>query len=143
MRAHGKAWNEFSRWCQARGLKAIPAHAWTVATYVRWCEQRHDYPDIVTHIKAIARRHLIAGHPDPERNPMVRRTMEIIERRQENAHQRSALFEEDDFKARPEEVFPEPEEEFEETESPVKSKRKVQSMRSTPKLVSRRPRPRS
>jgi hypothetical protein len=139
MRAHGKAWNEFSRWCQARKLKSLPAHAWTVAAYVRWCEPRHDYPAIVTITKAIARRHLINGHPDPERNPMVKRTMAMIERRIANSHQRSALFDEEILK----EDIENPDETEALFEEPAKSrstKRVFKSMSSSPKLVRRRPR---
>lgn len=137
MRGHGKAWNEFSRWCDARKLRALPAHAWTVAAYVRWCEPRHDYPAIVAITKAIARRHLITGHSDPERNPMVKRTLAMIERRIANSHQRSNLFDDDvlnDEIENPDEN----EEIFEEPKKAPPAKRVFKSMSSTPKLVSRR-----
>ena len=137
MRAHGKAWSEFSRWCQARGLKPLPAHAWTVAAYVRWCEPRHEFPDIVLITKSIARRHLITGHSDPERHPMVRRTLEMIERRMANSHQRSALFDDDFVKEEPE-GLDKPEEIFEEPKKAPPARRVIKSMRSTPKLVRRR-----
>lgn len=139
MRTHGKSWNEFSRWCEARKLRSLPAHAWTVAAYVRWCEPRHDYHEIVTITKAIARRHLIKGHSDPERDPMVRRTLAMIERRIANSHQRSALFDESFLK----EEIENPSETEEFYEKPTKTrttKRAFRSMSSAPKLVSRRPR---
>lgn len=135
LRRHGKAWNAFSRWCQARGLRPLPAHAWTVATYLRWCEPRLEFTEIVADIKAIARRHLLAGYPDPERNPMVKRTLAMIERRIENRHQRAALFDEGDFMQYPPEIERVPEEPKPDTVGT----RKIKSMRSTPKLVSKRP----
>lgn len=139
LRRYGKSWNEFSRWCQARGLRPLPAHAWTVATYIRWCEPREEFTEIVERIKAIARRHLLAGYPDPERNPMVKRTLAMIERRIENRHQRSALFDEEDFMQEPLHLDLEP-------EAPKPGDvgtRKIKSMRSSPKLVSKRPTKRS
>lgn len=133
IRAHGKAWNEFTGWCRSRGLKPIPAHAWTVAAYVRWCEPRRDFQAIVDSLKAIARRHLIAGHPDPERDPMVRRTVAMMERRIANRHQRSSLFEEDFPVEKTEPVVVEAKPE------PAR-KRQTKTMRATPKLVRRRQR---
>jgi hypothetical protein len=136
LRTHGRAWNEFARWCQARRLKPLPAHPWTLSAFVRWCEPRHDYPEIVAITKAIARRHLITGHPDPERHTMVQSTLAMIERRISNRHQRSSLFDDDDFGK---------DEVVDDAKIPIKAlvkskpaKRVLKSMRSTPKLVRRR-----
>ena len=139
MRTHGKSWNEFAKWCQVRGLKHIPTHAWTLAAYIRWCEPRHDYATIVAITKAIARRHLIAGHCDPERHPMVRRTLAVIERSISNRHHRSALFD-DDFMSDElvEKQFPEPLGNKAKKSRPTK--RVFKAMRLTPKLVRRKPR---
>lgn len=138
LRTHGKSWNEFARWCQARRLKPLPAHPWTLSAFVRWCEPRHDYAEIVAITKAIARRHLITGHPDPERHAMVQSTLAMIERRISNRHQRSSLFDDDGFdKDEAEEVDQQPDPD----KQPVKGKpvkRVLKSMRSTPKLVRRR-----
>jgi hypothetical protein len=140
MRTHGKSWNEFTKWCQVRGLRAIPTHAWTLAAFVRWCEPRHDYATIVAITKAIARMHLIAGHLDPERHPMVKRTLAMIERSISNRHHRSALFD-DDFmndeftKKEPTELS------SNKTEKSRPTKKVLRAMRSTPKLVRRKSRP--
>lgn len=134
LRSHGKAWNEFARWCQARHLKPLPAHPWTLAAYIRWCEPRHDYPAIVAITKAIARRHLITGHPDPERHAMVGRTLAMIERRILSRHRRSSLFDEDVFGKAVDKT-----EAADEPRGPMeKPKRVLKSMRSSPKLVRRR-----
>jgi len=140
LRSHGKSWNQFDRWCQARKLKPLPAHAWTLAAFVRWCEPRHDYQAIVAITRAIARRHLITGHSDPERHPMVRRTLAMIERRISSQHQRSSLFDDEVFSKNDEEVI-DANAATDLVEEPKKrsvGKRVLKSMRSSPKLVSRR-----
>jgi len=139
MRTHGKSWNEFAKWCQVRGLNSIPTHAWTLAAYIRWCEPRHDYATIVAITKAIARRHLIAGHYDPERHPMVRRTLAMIERSISNQHNRSALFD-DGFMndGLVEKQPPEPPDDKAKKSRP--EKKVFKAMRLTPKLVRRKPR---
>jgi len=140
LRSHGRAWNEFFRWCQARNLKPLPAHPWTLAAFIRWCEPRHDYAEIVAITKAISRRHLITSHTDPERHAMVRRTLAMIERRLLNRHQRSSLFDEDAF-SKIEDNRESADESSDLVEEPKKrsvGKRVLKSMRSSPKLVSRR-----
>jgi len=138
-RTHGKSWNEYAKWCQARGLKSIPTHAWTLAAFIRWCEPRHDYATIVAITKAIARRHLIAGHNDPERHPMVRRTLAMIERSISNQHNRSALFDDDFMNDRlVEKQSPEPPSDKAKKGRPAK--KVFKAMRLTPKLVRRKPR---
>ena len=69
--------------------------------FVRWCEHRYDYATIVAITKAIARMHLIAGHSDPERHPIVRRTLAMTERSISNRHHRSALFDDDFVSEKP------------------------------------------
>ena len=140
MRTHGKSWNEFARWCQARGLTPIPTHAWTLAAFVRWCEPRHDYATIVAITKAIARKHLIAGHSDPERHPMVKRTLAMVERSISNRHHRSALFD-DDFTNEEPVIIQTPETPSDKAKRGRPAKRVLKSMRLTPKLVRRKSRP--
>jgi len=140
LRTHGKSWNEFDRWCQARKLKPLPAHPWTLAAFIRWCEPRHDYAEIVAITKAIARRHLITGHSDPERHAMVQRILAMIKRRISNQHQRSSLFDDDGFNKKEEEIE-DGDEAPDLAEEPKKAqagKRMLRSMRTAPKLVSRR-----
>jgi len=137
MRTQKMSWNEFARWCQARGLKPIPTHAWTLAAFVRWCEPRHDYATIVTITRAIARRHLISGHSDPERHPLVKRTLAMIERSISNRHHRSALFD-DDFMNEKTAIIKTSEPPRDKVKSGRPAKRMSKSMRSTPKLVRRK-----
>ncbi len=129
--ARGRAWADFSAWCRRRGLRALPAHPWTVAVYARWCEDRHRYPAIVKRIGVIARAHLLGCQPAPDRHPLVMRTLRMIERR---AHgQNSALFHDADFladggaTAKPRRRSP-------------KRIKGLKGLRTAPRLVPRRPR---
>lgn len=127
----GRAWADFSAWCRRRGLRALPAHPWTVAVYARWCEDRHRYSVIVERIDTIARTHLRRCLPAPDRHPMVTRTLNMIERR---AHgQNSALFRDADFlapKNKPRRRSPK------RAQSRVKG---LKGLRTAPRLVPRRP----
>lgn len=91
-RANDKAWSEFVAWCRARRLQPLPAHPWTLAAYARWCEVRDRYPGVVRRVRAIARKHVLACQPAPDRHPIVMRTLRLIERRERVREQRSALF---------------------------------------------------
>jgi len=76
-----KAWKEFVSWCQARGLRAMPANPWTLASYARWCEGRHRLPAIARTFKAIARVHGSKSRRRPERHPTVTHTLNLIKTR--------------------------------------------------------------
>jgi len=127
-----RVWTDFAEWCRGRGLKALPAHPWTVAVFARWCEPRLPAAQIARNLKAIARVHLLAGHPVPDRHPTVRRTLRAIEARQAGRRAGAALFRPEDF------VSP---------DAPAAKKRSAggtprrgrRIMRSRPKLTSRRP----
>lgn len=94
-----QAWTDFTEWCRARGLKALPAHPWTVAAFARWCERRIPLIQIIRNVRVIARVHLLACQPVPDRHPTVRRTLRAIEARQQARRQGAALFRADDFLA--------------------------------------------
>jgi hypothetical protein len=91
-RRRERAWTNFIGWCRARRLQPLPAHPWTVAAYARWCEARHRPPVIALRVRAIARAHLLAGWPPPDRHPIVQRTLKLIEQRAETSGRRAALF---------------------------------------------------
>ena len=91
------AWIEFAEWCRKRGLQALPAHPWTVAAFARWCERRMPAARIVRHVDVIARVHLLACQPVPDRHPTVRRTLRAIEARQAGRRAGAALFRPEDF----------------------------------------------
>ncbi len=93
----GRAWAHFSAWCRARGLRPLPAHPWTVAAYLRWCEPRLGTARIGHRLKAIARRHFLNKLKSPVRHPTVSRTLRLIERRTRTRGERAALFKPEDF----------------------------------------------
>lgn len=137
----GKAWSDFKRWCQPRGLSPLPAHPWTLAAYVRWCEPRQEYADIEKNLKSIARQHLLAGLAVPNRHPTVKSTLRLIEIRCANRRHSSALFEADDFlKTTPPQakVGHDPDENESRVKAKPKSRKGYISMRSSPQLVRRR-----
>ncbi|MDP6574388.1 MAG: hypothetical protein QGI63_05430 [Rhodospirillales bacterium] len=133
------AWRHFEAWCRTRRLRPLPAHPWTVAAYARWCERRQGYPAIVRRLDEIARVHLLKRLKPPVRHPTVTRTLRMIERRR-GGHA-AALFRDEDFTATaspPEPPQPQEPQEPQEPPSDV-SGGATKAMRSTPRLVLRRP----
>lgn len=134
MRRHVEGvWLDFAAWCRDRGLKALPAHPWTVAVFARWCEPRLPIAQILRNLRVIARVHLLTGQPVPDRHPTVRRTLRSIEARQNARRHGAALFRAEDFAAHGE---PTPEDRPPAGRAP---RRRRRIMRSQPKLTSRRP----
>ena len=84
--------------------------------------------------------HLIAGHSDPERHPMVKRTLAMTERSISNRHNRSALFDDGFMSDKPPKklLTKAADDKMKKNSS---KKRVLKSLRSTPKLVRRKPRP--
>lgn len=128
-RKREKAWSDFAAWCRHRGLRALPAHPWTVAAYARWCEARHRYPVILERVKAIARVHLLACVAAPDRHPTVTCTLRTLEMRSRTRSGRAALFPADDIAEGPDRPQAEP-----------PRRRRPRGLRLTPRLVSRPPR---
>ncbi len=140
-RRQDKVWQDFVAWCRARRLKPLPAHPWTLAAYARWCESRHRFPSLAQRIRAIARRHVLSGAETPDRHPLVTRTLDGIETREQLRSRRADL-------------FPGTEAEAEAEAAPAgrKTTRKAANaidldragrrrLRATPPLVTRRPQP--
>lgn len=144
--ARDKIWNDFVHWCGKRHLKPLPAHPWTIAAFLRWMDSRDDGENAEKALKSISRAHLLAGRRSPHAHPMIERTLGSIYRRRTTAPDRSNLFEARDFlaasetrpvmAARPDEEEPEDTEDTPEAQTPSTPHR--QSMRSQPRLVSRR-----
>jgi hypothetical protein len=140
-RAQDKAWLEFMAWCRARRLTPLPAHPWTVAAYARWCEGRHRYPTLITHIRAISRAHLFRCCAPPDRHPTVTRTLRLIEARERTRSHRASLFPDGDCRPGP---LPAPALDRGEAEpAPPRpaghARAGVRTMAGQPRLVSRRP----
>lgn len=73
-----KAWMDFRIWCVARGLRPLPAHPWTVAAYVRFCEGRHRSKTITGKVQTIIRAHVLGGHASPEKSIILKRTLKCV-----------------------------------------------------------------
>jgi len=136
-----RVWQEFATWCRVRGLRPLPAHPWTLAAYARWCEDRHRHATIVERVRSIARVHVLACVPSPDRHPIVGRTLTQLRLREATRQQRADLFEavpEDEALPPPqaEPVAPAPPPP---ASPPASPPRRVRTMRSTPPLVTRRP----
>ncbi len=134
-RKREKAWSDFASWCKARGLRALPAHPWTLAAYARWCEARHRYPIILEQIKAIARAHVLACALPPDRHPTVTRTLRTIEARNRSRTARAALFPADEIAKAGLSPAAKPA-----RRTGLRERRRERALRASPRLVSRRPR---
>ena len=91
------SWEEFVKWCQSKGLNPVPANPWTVAAYARSMEGKYKPGSIRKHIGELARIHTAKTRKRLAHHPMVQRTLEIIERRDEVDKSSSELFTDDDF----------------------------------------------
>ena len=91
-----RLWSDFRRWCAAKGLKALPAHPWTIAAYLRVVDRRAKGEDGARAAKraldVIAREHVLKTARVPTRHPTVQKTLELIERRTAVRAQHAALF---------------------------------------------------
>ena len=89
-----KAWDDFVAWCQRRGLVAVPANAWTLAAYVRWCEPRQTPRAIAKAVKDISQVHEAKTRKRIDREPLVQRTLKMIETRRKADKPKLDLFDE-------------------------------------------------
>jgi len=102
-RQDNKAWSDFVAWCQRRGLDAVPANPWTIAAYARWCEARMTPRAIAKAIKDISVVHADKTRKRIDRDPLVLRTLAMIERHraEKKPKPKVDLFEDDDALAQP------------------------------------------
>ena len=123
-----KAWDDFVAWCRVRRLRALPAHPWTVAAYLRWCDHRRRPMPPAKALRAIARAHVLACVPAPDHHPTVTRTLRAIDARNRQKAVGAALFPAPDFAATP----PPP------ASAPPRPEGRA-PLRQRPRLVPRRP----
>jgi len=135
-RVQDEVWQAFVDWCLSRGLKAVPAHHWTLAAYAL-ALAGHEKPDDIRKIlNTVAKAHLEKSRSRPDRHPLVERTLKAIALRKETEKQRSKLFDADltvtektkkrrASKKNPKEVGP-------------ANRQHTRTMSVTPKLVRRR-----
>ena len=133
------AWQAFVDWCLTKGLNAVPAHHWTLSAYALTLETEEKPDEIRKIILAVAKAHLEKSRARPDRHPLVERTLKIIAMRQENRKQSSKLFDDDLTKTKNPKtaVKAKSQSNKKALKNPAKDK-KLLSMSSAPKLVSRR-----
>lgn len=124
-------------------MKALPAHPWTIARYLRWVDEHKDFEDVQESFDAISREHVLKTGSVPTRHETVKSTMELIARRSLVRDQHADLFDEDELladktfsgslpPARDRETAPEP-------ESHMKSVQHRHQLSTKPRMVRRRP----
>ncbi|NJO56349.1 MAG: hypothetical protein HC834_08460 [Rhodospirillales bacterium] len=134
-----RVWREFAEWCRVRRLRPLPAHPWTVAAYLRWCEARQRPGSLADRIRSIARAHLFACLPSPDRDPVVDRTLAMLKLRDQNRSSRAALF--DLGIGAPNHLVTTEDPEPFDPSLPLRTLQPRPTLRATPRLVRRRPPP--
>jgi len=141
MKQPSATWTAFSKWCIQRKLRPLPAHAWTVAAYLRWIDRQPGDKGGAKAAKAaldaISRQHLLRTLRVPGRSTLVARTMEMIERRAHVRSDHAALFDDQDALAEaPQPVKPKPKPK---KAPPAEGKRVRHVLSNQPKLKRARP----
>ena len=77
---HDPSWRAFAAWCRRLRLRPLPAHPWTVAAFLRWCDDRPGAATVSDALGAIASVHKRRRLARPERDDIVLRTVAAIER---------------------------------------------------------------
>jgi site-specific recombinase XerD len=80
VRAYRSDWRDFSEWCEARGLDALPAAAQTVVLYLSELAGRRKTATITRRLSAISQAHQMAGLASPAGAAAVRAVMAGIRR---------------------------------------------------------------
>jgi len=132
-------WGEFKRWCRAANLKALPAHPWTIASYMRFVDRHVDTASARAALVVISREHVLKTGREPTHHAIVKSTMETIERRERVKHQHADLFDEAEHKMNPKMMYLKTNPDKKTTDSRAKMVRQRQILSSKPQMVRRRP----
>jgi integrase len=88
-RSYATAWTDFRRWCDARGLAALPAAPETVGLYLADQAQTHRVATLRLRLVAIGQAHRLRGHALDPRHPAVRDVWAGIRRHHGTAPQQT------------------------------------------------------
>jgi len=80
LRGYRSDWRDFSRWCEAHGLRPLPAAPECVTSYIAECAERLKVGSIQRRLNAITEAHKAIGLESPTSTGMVRATMKGIRR---------------------------------------------------------------
>lgn len=132
-----RSWDEFVDWCRHHGVTAAPAHPWTVAAYIRTASAGMRLDALRKHLGHIGSTHYERLRTRPDRDPIVKRTLESLRRERDEAKkpQAPALFEPEDFTTPKDAAVPKKRRAKPVAPTPEKPKR---GLRATPKLVRRK-----
>lgn len=98
-RAYAADWRDFTSWCQARQVPALPATAEMVALYLTELARTHKPGTLQRRISAISQAHQAASHASPTGMLAVRLVMAGIRRQLGTAQEGKAPALADDVKA--------------------------------------------
>jgi site-specific recombinase XerD len=90
IRAYRRGWADFTAWCAAHGLPALPAEPRTVAYYLSGLGGVVKASTIQQRVSAIAQAHKTAGHASPTSDQAVRLVLQGIRRTHGTAQQGKA-----------------------------------------------------
>ena len=79
-RAYRADWADFTAWCAAHALAALPAAPETVALYLPAQAAQRKPSTLARRLTAIAQAHKTAGHESPTAHPSVRQVVAGIRR---------------------------------------------------------------
>ena len=79
-RAYRAAWADFTSWCEAEGLEALPAAPETVGNFLTARAGTHKAASLNMRLVAIGQAHRLKGHALDTRHPAIRETMKGIRR---------------------------------------------------------------
>jgi hypothetical protein len=80
LRGYRADWRDFCAWCDAHGVRALPASPEAVAAYIAECAGRLKVGSIQRRLNAIAEAHKTIGTDSPTSAGMVRATLKGIRR---------------------------------------------------------------
>lgn len=81
VRAYRADWADFTAWCAAQGVDALPARPEIVMLYVTHLGHRHKLATIERRLVSISVHHEHAHHNSPTKTMVVREQMKILRRR--------------------------------------------------------------
>src|SRR3954469_1744098 len=98
VRAYTADWTHFSRWCQARGLKPMPASPLLVGEYLADLGEGYAKATLRRKIAAIARACRLAGQALDTRHPAIRDVLRGINRTHGSPAKRAQALDIDDLR---------------------------------------------
>ena len=97
--AYRSDWSHFAAWCEAHGLKPLPASPETVALYLSALAETHKPATLTRRVSALKANHEAAGYQSPTGSRLVSETLAGIRRTKHTAQRRARALTVEDVKA--------------------------------------------